>query len=716
MKRRDFFKTTSLAGGGLLISTFIPLSCNVPAEQSVSWEPNFFLRIDTNNKITFICSRTELGQGTSTGLAMIVADELLIDLENLSIEFADGAMEKYGNLQDTGGSNGIRLLWNPLREAMAITREIFIMAAAQIWDMEPKDCYSEQGLVYDKSNDREATYASLIYLAKTLPAPFEVKLRNSSEYKYIGKPVIGKRIKTIVQGKYPYGIDVKLPNLVYAAIERCPVWGGKLVSFDDKKAKEFPGVIDVMEIPSTEIQTSDFKGGVRPGVAILANNTWAALEAKKLLNINWNLGPFAEKSDSDVEKELKEQLKKPKTIHSDFNNASELLKVSNKKIVATYVSSYQANACMEPLNATAYHRGNIIEIWAGSQGPAMFRERIHELTGLPEAAIISHNLPSGGGFGRRFHSDYVEEAVLISQKIRLPVKVTWSREDTITTSKYHPFCVDSWEASFDKNNKIMAIGYQGTVSNTNGYRPYPYSLPMAHFNRLTEKSGRLLPRSSWRSVFAHPWILSLECFIDELAATQKMDALSFRFELLKEAKVVEQLMEVWVGDNLYPKKLLRTLESVQKKSNWGNSRDGIFQGVACASYNTSYCSLVFDISLVDDMIKVHKATAVVDCGLIINPSKVKAQIEGSIIWGLTAALKSGITVKKGRVVQSNFHDYNLLRIDETPTIQVCLLESSDAPSGAGEVAVPVVAPALLNAIYAATGKRIRKLPVQNHAF
>ncbi len=711
MKRRDFFKTSTLASGGFLISAYLPFACNEQMGESESWEPNFYLRVDPDNTITFICSRTELGQGTSVGLAMIVADELGMDFENLKTEFANGAMERYGDLQDTGGSNGLRMLWDPLRKAIATAREIFIVAAAQKWDVEPSSCLSENGFVYHDSSGRKASYGSLIGLAKDLPAPFDIKLKDPSEFKYIGKPVVGERTRMIANGKNPYSINMKQPDMLYAAVARCPAWDGSLIDFDDSKARSFPGVVDVVEVPAVEIQADDFKGGVRSGVAVLATNTWAALEAKKLLEIQWDLGAFSNKSDTDVKNELLAQLDEPRGIIPETREALNLFKRYGKGHSATYCSAYQANTCMEPLNATAYHMGNKIEIWVGSQAPGMFRERISQLTGIPEAAITIHNLPSGGGFGRRFHADFVEEAVLISEKVRKPVKLTWSREDTLTTSKYHPLCIDHWEATFNRDGKVMAIGYQGSTGSTNGFHPYPYAIPMVHYNNIYEREGRLLPRASWRSVYAHPWALGLECFIDELAYLAKKDPITYRIELLDKAEVVEQLMIPWVGDNLYPQKLKETLQVAREKSNWGDTPEGIFQGVSSISYNTSYCSQVIDLSVQNGKVKVHKVTAVMNCGRVINPSQVESQVAGSIIWGLTAALKTQLTVIDGRVQQSNFDSYDLLRMDETPEIEVHLIQSEDSPSGAGEPAVPGVAPALLNALFAATGERIREIPI-----
>ncbi len=714
INRRHFLKISGISGGGLLLSAMIPFGCVTEEKELIDWEPNFFIRIQSDNQITFSCSQSEMGQGTSTGLAMIMADELGAKLEDLKFVFAPGSEEKFQHLQDTGGSNGLRMMYQPLREAAATTREILIEAAAQKWGLPKSNLYAEDGMVKEKGSDRLIPFGELLEVAQNLSAPSEIPLKDKSDFKYIGQSVRSQKSKQIALGRLPYSIDVKLPGMVYAAIQRCPVWKGSLISFDDSEARKIPGVIDVIAMEGTELQAMDYKGGVRPGVAVIAENTWAAFEGKKALNIEWNLGPNAQKSESDLKKELEESKTNNSIVSFDFKEGQASFSKGKKILEASYESPFQVNACMEPLNAVADHNGYKVEIWSGTQAPSLTRERISELTKLPPAAITVHNPPSGGGFGRRFFVDFVEEAVILSRQLKRPVKVTWSREDTIATNKYHPYRVEYWSAALDSENQPLGLSYHGVVSRPGGYRPYPYGLPMIFHNRLDYKEGNLLPRASWRSVFAHPWGLGMECFIDELAFEAGQDPLQFRLDLLDKSEVFLQKRLPYVGDDLYPQKLKRTLEMVGEKAGWGKSKeDNVYQGVSAFAYNTSYCSQIADVSVVEGKVKVHKVTAVIDCGLAINPSQVKSQVEGSIIWGLSATLKDAIQVSNGAVLQKNFHDYDLLRIRECPEIEVFIVDSDDPPSGTGEPAVPGIAPAVLNAVFAATGKRIRKIPIAN---
>ena len=445
----------------------------------------------------------------------------------------------------------------------------------------------------------------------------------------------------------------------------------------------------------------------------MAENTWAAMQGKKALSIEWNLGENAKKSDKDIREALFSLKEETEEVSHDFKEASRKMRRGHSRMEAFYDIPYQANACMEPLNATADHRGNRVEVWAGTQAPQLTRERVAEVTELPEGAITVHNRPSGGGFGRRFFCDYVEEAVVLSERMRQPVKVMWTREDTIQTSKYHPLRTEFWEAALDVDNKPIAMSYKGVVSRPDGYRSYTYGLPMIFHKGLWSSDRALLPRASWRSVFAHHWGLGLECFIDELAIKAGEDPVQFRLDLLDAASVVEQKALPWVGDDLYPQKLKKTLELVAEKANWGRTEEGVFQGVSVMSYNTSYCSMIANISIEDREVKVHKFTVAIDCGLVVNPSQVKNQVEGSIMWGLGAVLKPGIRVENGQVLQNNFDTYDLLRMKEAPAVEVFIVESDDPPSGIGEPAVPGVAPAVLNAVYAATGHRLRSIPIQD---
>ncbi len=713
MDRRHFFKISTINGGGLLLSTFIPFACDTSEPALVNWEPNFFFRIGSDNSITFISSQSEMGQGTSTSLAMIAADELGVSMEDVTIEFAPGSEERYSHLQDTGGSNGIRMLWQPLREAAATTREILRTAAAEKWNVPVDSCYVKEGKVFLYNNNRSATFGELVALASSLPAPRTIPLKDKEDFQYIGQPIVGPKTHHAAKGITPYSMNVKLPNMLYAVIERCPVWGGAVKSFDASAAKAIPGVVEIIELESVAPdENMDYKGGRRAGLAVLADNTWTAMQARKALRVEWELGKNGQKSSQDLVAELAESKAQAAQVTYDFMTATTKMRRGQKQMKASYFVPFQANACMEPLNATADHKGNRVEVWAGTQAPQLTRERVAEVTQLPEGAITVHNCPSGGGFGRRYFCDFVEEAVVLSEKMRRPVKVIWTREDTIRTSKYHPLRTEYWEATLDANNWPIAMSYKGVVSRPDGYRPYPYRLPIVFHKGLNYKEGNLLPRASWRSVAAHYWGMSMECFIDELAGKAGLDPVAFRLKLLENADVVEQKFFPWVGDDLYPSKLKKTLEVAAEEAKWGNTKDGIYQGVSAIAYNTSYCSMVVDISIENYQLKVHKFTVAIDCGLAVNPSQVKNQVEGSIMWGLGAVLKPGITVENGQVQQRNFDTYDLLRMKEAPAVEVHIIESEDPPSGIGEPAVPGVAPAMLNAIYAATGHRLRSIPVK----
>ena len=711
MDRRHFVRMSTLGGGALLMNLYLPLACNRPEEPLTEWGPNFYIKLNSNNLVTFVSPQSEIGQGTTTSLAMIAADELGAKLEEVFIEFAVGSQERYSYFQDTGGSNGVRLLWEPIREAAAIMRSILIEAAAIQLGLPAEQLDAEDGKVIQKEGVAEIPFGDLIEIAKTLPGPREVQLKEKSAYKYIGKPFSGHKNKMIVTGKTPYSINKTLPGMVYAAIARCPYWGGSLESYDASEALKLEGVIDVIEIKPTSIQNVDYRGGVRPGIAVIATNTWTSFQGRQLLKIKWIKGSQGDKNEESIKQELVEARAANPPVTSDINNASRLMQTGVRKIKAVYESPFQNNACMEPLNAVAYHNGYQVEVWAGTQAPKLTRSRIAELTELPLGAVMIHNPPAGGGFGRRYFCDFVEEAVIISEQLRKPVKVTWSREDTIGTSKYHPFKLEFWEAAIDQNNRAIALSNYGAVDAPNGYRAYPYSLPLLSHERLAYKEGYLIPRASWRSVDAHPWGLGLESFIDELAHLAEVDPIQYRLNLLEDANEVEQKLFPWVGDNLYPEKLKKTLEIGRERSKWGKLEEGKHQGVSAICYNTSYCTLVADVSVDEGQLIVHHFTAVLDCGIAVNPSQVKAQIEGSIIWGLSALLNDPIKVENGRVKQQNFDQYQILRFAESPSIDVHLIESDDSPSGCGEPAVPGVAPAVLNAVFAATGKRIRQLPI-----
>lgn len=708
MQRRSFLKISGATGGGLLIAGMVPISKVSAKSLNGAWQPNFWMKIAADNQVTFICTQLEMGQGTSTGLSQILADELGAEWSKLKIEYADGD-QKYADLQDTGGSNGLPNMWAPLRNAAAATREVLIKAAASRWDEDPADCYAEDGYIIRRGTNKKFTLGELSAEASELTPSDNPEWKPRSQFKYIGKSLSGQRQKTISTGQTKYSIDVKLPDMLYAVIERSPVVGGTLISFEDKKARKVKGVVDIYSHKGNKQEDFVFKGGVRDGVVVVANSTWAAMQAKSKLEIVWDDGPRGKKSSEDS---LKEQGELMSADHERDTHIGDVDKSFDSADVKEfeYKIDCQANACMEPLNAVAHYKGNSIEVWSGTQSPQLKQDRIAEILEMDIDKVTVHAYPSGGGFGRRYFSDYTEEAVLVSKRMNKPIKLMWTREDTIRTSRYHHLRLERFRGALDSNKRIIASDYMGVVSKPSGYRPFPYDIPNRGFyvNRVGDKSLHL--STSWRSVTGHHWIFSQESFMDEMAYEAGIDPVQFRYNHLNDNEVIDQ-KSFGSREDLYPSRVKKVLEVVADKGNWGrNMPSGSGQGVATSSYNTSYCALLAEVTVRGTELKVDKVVAAIDCGFAINPSQVKAQVEGSIMWGLSAVY-SKIDIVKGRTIQSNYHDYKLPRIDETPEIEVHIIENDFAPSGSGEPAVPVTAPAVLNAIFAATGKRLRRIPV-----
>ena len=709
MNRRNFIKASGISGGGLLLTTF-PLLAKKTVD---AWEPDFFLKILKDNTILFQCSQAEIGQGTPTGLSMILADELGAKWEDIQIKFADGNHQKYPEQQYTGGSNGIRLLWKPIRESAATARTMLIEAAAQKWKTSTDGLVCQDSFVVNTSTNKKFSFGDLVDVAAKLDAPKEIKLKDKSEFQYIGKSLSGSKNRDIALGKTRYSSNIQLDEMLYAVIARSPVWRGKVKSFQAEKAKSMPGVIDIFEMEEIPLKKDDYLGGVRSGVVVVAKTTWQAIQARKALQIEWDMGVNSTKNEKDILEKINKSQVENNEILFDFLEASTLFDQGEEFLKSNYECPYQTNACMETLNAVAHHRGNNIEVWVGTQCAGKVKDRIAELTKIPPAAVHIHAQPAGGGFGRRFFIDYVEEAVVISEKIRKPVQVLWTREDDITVNKYHPFRVEFWEAALNTNQEPIALKYRGVVSKPMDYRPFPYGLPTVFHAYRGNPAAELLPRASWRSVAAHPWGLGLECFIDELAHKAGKDPLDFRLSLLKKSKTQFKVQMSELYHVNYASKLAQTLELAAKKSGWYKTqKPGHSLGVSAICYNQSACTQIAEVSIENQQLRVHKITAVIHCGMAINPSQVKAQVEGSIVWGLGATLHDPIKINKGTVVQQNFDTYQILRMQECPEIEVHIIESDEAPTGTGEPAVPGVAPAILNAFFALTGRRIDKLPLQ----
>lgn len=712
MNRRSFIRISSLSTGGLLVGTLIKVNKLESFEAADSWRPNLFIEINNDSQITLYSTQMELGQGTSDSFAQIVADELGAVFESIKVSFhatspqlAEEARE-LGVKDNTGGSMGISHNWNGLRTAAASTRELLIKAASEKWSVKSSECFTENGFVALKNSNRRIPFGDIAHNASKLTLDETPKLKKRSEYKYIGKPLIGQKQRKVVTGTQQYSIDFSVPDMVYASIERTPVFRGRVKSFDGTDAKNLPGVLDVLEME--EVENNRFLGGVRSGVIVIATSSWAAMKGREKLKIEWDLGALVDKSDEDIVGELEAELTKASKRNLTVGDPGDSLQHGDYKEYS-YYNSYQANVCMEPLNAVASYNDNRLDVWVGTQGQVVLHNRLAELFELPKERVTVHPFPSGGGFGRRYFTDFAEEAALVSKQVRKPVKLMWTREDTVKKNRYHDLTLQNWKAVLNAETQtVETLDYRGpSVSAPNAFRAFPYNIANQGFTKI-DPTHWLTGNVSWRSVAAHPWILGLESVMDELAYEAKVDPLEFRLKHLQDNAELDLL---YAAVPLYPGRLKKCFQLVAEKAEWGKkTKRKSGQGIAGCSYSTSYCALVADVSIVGKKIRIDKVTAAIDVGFAINPSQVRAQVEGSIVWGISA-LFNQINIKNGVTVQSNYHDYPLPKIQHTPEIEVHIIENEHAPSGAGEPAVPVTAPAILNAIYAATGERIRKIPL-----
>ena len=660
--RREFLKASGLAGGGLLIGVYV-IACGDRAPETppsgtsspgpddtdapeLTWlEPSVFLRIGTDGVVTITVHKSEMGQGIRTALPMIVAEELEADWATIEVEQAPAA-RAFGN-QVTGGSTSVSESYTQLRRVGATAREMMIAAAARTWGVGEDTCRAQHGTVVHGPTGRALPFGQLVETAASLdvPAALDVPLKSPADFRLIGTRVQRVDDPRIVAGSAVYGLDVRIPGMLFATIARPPTLGAQLDSFDSSTAAAVAGVRHVVPVDN--------------GVAVVAENTWAAIRGREALEIAW-------KGDGDPElgtSAIREQLQARARAEATDRQGDRVLE-------AFYEVPYFAHATMEPMNCTAHVRADHCEVWAPTQAPLDALRRAQAITGLSTDAIQVHVPLIGGGFGRRLKVDYVGEAVQVSQAVGAPVQVVWTREDDLRYDFYHPFTYHRAHVSLDEP-----------------------TLPEIQ----TYESPSSVPTGAWRSVGNVPNAFVRECFLDEMAAALGRDPYELRLEL-------------------EPKKLLEVLEVAATQSGWGSPLpDGWGRGIAChATWGESSVAQVAEVSVeTDGRVRVHRVVCAIDCGVVINPDMVEAQMEGGIVFGLTAALKGdGITLENGRVRQSNFHDYPLLGYDEMPLIEVNLVRSDRAPTGVGEMGTPPVIPAVANAIFAATGKRIRRLPVR----
>ena len=707
--RRNFLKASLLAGGGLIVGVHIPgLNGSAKAaQQGIStFVPNAFLRIAKDGSVTVIGNHSEMGQGAYTSGAMTIAEELDADWTKIRVEPApvDPAYNHpiYG-VQITGGSTSTWSEWDRLRKAGAAARQMLLAAAAQTWNVDPSTCRTGNGQVIHTNSQRRLSYGELVEKAATLTPPQNVTLKDPKDFKIIGKAI--KRLDTPdkTNGKAVFGLDVNVPGMLVAVVARPPVFGGQLKNFNADKAKAVPGVRYVVEIER--------------GVAVVADGFWPAKLGREALEIVWDEGPRASLDSRTQREEYAGLAKKTGVVAKNEGEAVSALSKASKKLEAIYDLPYLAHATMEPMNCVADVRADSCEIWVGTQFQSGDRDAAARDTGLKPEQVKLHTTLLGGGFGRRspLDSHVVREAVQISKTVKVPVKVVWTREDDMRGGYYRPRAYHTVSAGLDGNGKPVAWQqrivcqsiFVGTpfepavVKNgveetaVEGAADLPYDIP----NLLVEwhQAPDGVPVFILRSVGHSHTAFVVETFVDELAHAAGKDPFEFRRALLGK----------------HPRHK-RVLEFVAEKAGWGKAMsNGRGRGLAVHESFGSYVAQVAEVSISKDRgLRVHRVVCAVDCGPVVNPDIVRAQMEGGIVFGLTAALYGEITFEKGRVRQGNFHDYPMLRMHEMPQIEVHIVPSEDKMGGAGEVGVPPVAPAVANAVFALTSKRIRRLPIR----
>jgi len=702
LSRREFVGAGVAAGAGLVIGFYLP---HKGSAQRESFSPNAYLRIMPDNKVTIVVARSEMGQGIRTALPMILAEELEADWKQIEIEQA-GASTLYGD-QTTGGSASIRTTWDPMRKAGATAREMLISAAALTWSVPRSSCTAESGHIKHAASGRTLSYGDLVDKASTLPIPSDVPLKQSKDYKIVGQRLARVDSPDKVKGEAIYGIDFRLPGSKYAVLSRCPVIGGKASSFDDKESKKIAGVSYVGKISDS-------------AVAVVADSVWGAMEGRRVLNVTWDEGANKDLNTAGIMASLKQAASKKGV---NLYAAGEPAKASGRKITAEYSLPFMAHAPMEPGNCTAHYQGTKCEMWIPTQVPQDCRDSVATAIGLDSDQVKVNVTLMGGGFGRRLEHDYAVEAALVSKAINGPVKVVWSREDDMRFSTYRPASLHQLSATLDGSGIPTGLTHRIIAPSISGQKGMP--VPNGVDPDLPDEAGPVygvpnyliesvlvetpVPLGWMRSVYALQAAFALESFIDELATAAGKDPLKYRLQLLAKDQDLPYYTTTW-----HTARMRAVLQLAAEKSAWDKPLPpGRYRGVACFGCFQSYMAEVVEISMEKDQPKVHRVVAVVDCGQVVNPSILEQQIQGGIVYGLGNALRAKITVEKGRIVQGNFDDYTPLRMDETPVVEVYAVPSAELPTGIGEPSVPPIAPALCNAIFAATKKRIRALPILN---
>jgi len=725
ISRRQFVVQGTVAGAGLIIG--VRLSPRKAFAQENEKGPKdkvvnpfeAYIHVKPDGKISLIVAKSEMGQGIKTGLAMCLAEEAEVDFNSVSVEQAETRPDIYRHM-GTGGSGSTMENFMPLRRAGATVRALMITAASQKWNVPTNECKVIKGSVLHATSSRHASYGELVEAAMKLPLPDpeKVQLKGESEFELIGHATPRVDIPSKVYGSAVFGLDVRVPEMLFAVVARCPTFGGKHARFDASKAKAVRGVKDVFEIPA--LGRDMFTAG---GVVVVADSTWAAMKGREALQIAWDNGPAAAESTETLHTSLHAGAgKSGKRIRND-GDVDAVLSNGTKRVEATYEFPFLAHATMEPMNITVHARSGEAEVWAPTQSPDWVQRTVAKVLDLNPEKVIVHTTLLGGGFGRRYMADYPAEGAQIAKVVGKPVQLVWSREDDMTHDFYRPAACHQMKGAVDTNGRPLAWSH--TIASTSieaywhpdggkpeesevgGAEQMPYAIPNVRLEYNHVASS--VPPLWWRSVEHSFNGFAVECFIDELAAAAGQDPVQFRTSLLVKPANWKAKNE----EDPDPARLLAVMELAVEKAGWGAPLPkGKGRGVATYHSFGSYIAEVAEVTVQGSTFKIDRMIAAIDCGQIVNPESVRAQAESAIIYGLSAALKNEITIKNGAVEQTNFDGYDPIRISEAPPIEVYLMKSKDDPGGMGEPALPPAAPAVANAIFAASGQRVRKLPFQ----
>jgi isoquinoline 1-oxidoreductase beta subunit len=726
LNRREFLKTGAAGGAALVVAFHLPGSAYAAAEDQEKKPANplnAWVRITPDNRVTLILGKSEMGQGAMTALPMILAEELYLDWKQVSVEQAPTDPKIYDH--GTGGSGSVAGSWLPLRRAGAAAREMFITAAAQHWNVSRDTCKAQDGGVLHGARKQFLTYGDLVEAASKLPLPDfnTVPLKNSDDFTIVGHD--RKRLEAAAKstGAAKFGIDSRMPGMEYAVIARCPVFGGKVAKFDATKAKAVPGVRDVISIDA--VGEGAFTSG---GIVVLANNSWAAIQGRKALEITWDEGPNANESSESLRQHFIENVAKPGKIVRNEGDANAALNSASKKIEVVYELPFAPHACMEPMNCTVHIRPDSAEAWVPTQAPQWAQEVIAKVSGLPLEKVTVHTTLMGGGFGRRYQADFVMEAAQVAKATGKPVQILWTREDDMQHDFYRPASYHKMQGAVDAQGKVAAWKhFQSSTSiaavwDKDGKdKPeasefataafIPYETPNFRVEYALAHSG--VPRAWWRSVEHSSSGFVVETFVDELAAAAGADPLQFRLQQIGEARKIPDFTNPKENKPLDTARLKSVLQLAAENAGWGKPLPkGVARGIAGYYSFESYTAAVAEVSVDNGQLNIHRIVYAVDCGRPVNPAGVVAQVESAAVYALSAMTKDAITIERGRVKQANFNDYDMPRMKEMPKIEVHVVMSKEDPTGIGEPGLPVVAPAIGNAVFAATGKRLRRLPIQ----